>query len=75
MKTTKAKHLLIQLHASYVFMRENHAWHGCEVTVIGVKRDGFTVARSCRLAEALLSPRGHAKRTLKTWTAKSSELW
>ena len=60
---------------SYVFMRENHDWHSCEVSVLSIKGKRFTVARCCDVADGLLAPQGSPKRKLKTWTCTEDELW
>ena len=55
----------------YVFMRENHDWHSCEVMVIAAKGKKLTVALCCDVCDVLISP----KRKLKTWTCTKEELW
>lgn len=60
---------------SYVFMRGNHDWHCCEVSVLAVNGKRFTVARCCDVAEGLLAPHGSPKRKLRTWTCTEQELW
>lgn len=60
---------------SYVFMRDNHDWHSCEVSVLAIKGKRFTVARCCDVADGLLAPQGSPKRKLKTWTCTKDELW
>ena len=60
---------------SYVFCRDNHDWHGCEVSVISIKGKRFTVARCCDVADGFLAPQGSPKRKLKTWTCTEDELW
>lgn len=60
---------------SYVFMRDNHDWHTCEVSVIAIKGKRFTVARCCNIADAILAPGGSPKRKIKTWTCTEDELW
>ena len=60
---------------SYVFMRDNHDWHACEVSVLAIKGKRFTVARCCDVAAGLLAPQGSPKRKLKTWTCTEDELW
>ena len=60
---------------SYVFMRENHDWHSCEVSVLAAKGKNLTVARCCDVCDGLLAPKGSPKRKLKTWTCTKEELW
>ena len=74
-KTAKAVALNRLVGHAYVFMRENHDWHSCEVSVIAVKGNRYTVARCPDICEGLLAPRGSKKRKLKTWTCKKEELW
>lgn len=76
-RTAEARANLLhrQVGHSYVFIRENHRWHGCEVSVLSIKGARFTVARSCAVADGLLAPKGSPKRKLKTWTCTEDELW
>jgi len=60
---------------SYVFMRENHDWHSCEVSVLSIKGVKITVARCCDICGGLLASKGSSKRKLKTWTCTEEELW
>lgn len=55
----------------YVFMRDDHDWHACEVAVLCIKGELFTVARASDVCQALLGK----KRKLKTWTCTHEELW
>ena len=56
-------------------MREEHKWHGCEVSVLSIKGDRYTVARCCHVAEGLLAKPGSKRRKLHTWTCTHKELW
>lgn len=71
----KKSPLPLPVGASFVFFRDGHDWHGCEVSVLSVKGGRHKVARCCDVADALLSPRGSKKRKIKTWSAKREELW
>lgn len=64
-----------QVGHSYVFMRENHDCHGCEVSVLSINGTSFTVARCSNVADALLAPKGSPKRNIKTWKCTEAELW
>lgn len=75
-KTTNEGHSLRRLVGQcYVFMRENHDWHSCEVAVISITGKRYTVARATDVCEGLLAPQGSKKRKLKTWVCKHEELW
>lgn len=73
--TARADSLRRMVGHSYVFMRENHDWHSCEVSVLAIKGKRYTVARCCAVADGLLAPQGSPKRKLKTWTCTEDELW
>ncbi|MDF3059390.1 MAG: hypothetical protein K0R17_3605 [Rariglobus sp.] len=65
----------VEIGHAYVFFRDDHKWHGCEVSVISIKGDKITVARSSAVAEGFLAPKGSKKRKLETWACTSPELW
>lgn len=60
---------------SYVFFREGHEWHGCEVSVLAQNGRRWKVARCSDVADALLSKRPSLWSKLKTWTCTDEELW
>jgi len=60
---------------SYVFCRDGHEWHGCEVVVLEIRGRRYTVARAGAVAEALLAPRGRKKRKIHKWTCAIDDLW
>lgn len=64
-----------QVGHCYVFMRDDHDWHSCEVAVLSIDGDTYKVARASDVCEGLLSKQGSPKRKLQTWTCTHEELW
>ena len=75
-KTPTSRPLQRFVGQSYVFMREGHNWHSCEVSVLAIKGGKLIVARCSDVCDALLSKMGSAKRkNLERWTCTTAELW
>jgi hypothetical protein len=71
---TKQLNYRPRVGTSWAFVRENHDWTGCEVSVISIKGKKLTVARCTNVCDALLAPEGSPKRKIKTWTCTEDEL-